>query len=723
MCGFAGIVAADRLRAEERARLTPMRDVLAHRGPDEAGTHLDDQAGLVHRRLSIVDLASGQQPLSNEDGAIWIAYNGEVYNHADIRRELEAKGHVYRTKSDTETIVHAYEEWGAECAHRFRGMFAFALWDSARRRLLLVRDRLGIKPLYWCRAGDRLVFGSEIKAILESGLVRAEANEALLAEVLTTRYSSDEETLYKGIYRLPPGHVLIFEEGRTTVRQYWDIPTGEPTADLAFPEMVSRFRGLLEESVKLRLMSDVPLGMFLSGGIDSSVIAALMARMIDRPLRTFSVAFEDRAFSELEYARQVSRAIKADAHEIVIGEREFFGALPRLVWHEDEPIAHPSSVPLYFVSRLARDHVKVVLTGEGSDELLAGYGKYPRSLVNWHAGSLYRAVAPDAARAWVRDRVVPRLPSRLGRYVSRSFLGMPQTPEALFFDAFAGIPLQQLRTLATPAMLARARDPYATSRSWLERPRAGTPLLNRLLYADLRTYLVELLMKQDQMSMAASIESRVPFLDHHLVEFAAMLPPAAKLRGFTTKRLLRAAARDLLPPEIVNRPKMGFPVPFGRWMRGPWSSVARDVLLDRRARERGLIDAKAVERLLEAHRSGAANNGDAIWGLINLGCGIARRSTAMACRCSGPQAASRCPKLSRRSSSSPRGSSHERPLAERRAAAAARQRGQAAHVALDAPSRAAPRHHLPVVRRPGSAAYGLRRDAGGMRAARDGPSP
>ncbi|MGE5815417.1 MAG: asparagine synthase (glutamine-hydrolyzing), partial [Acidobacteriota bacterium] len=381
MCGIAGIIAADQLHADERGRLAYMRDVLAHRGPDDAGTFVDSQAGLAHRRLSIVDLASGHQPLANEDETVWIVFNGEIYNHRNIRTELEAAGHRYRTKSDTETIVHAYEEWGDACVERLRGMFAFAIWDSGERRLLLARDRLGIKPLYWCEASGRLLFASEIKAILESGLVPRRANENVVAEVLTTRYTSDEQTLFQGIYRLLPGHTLVYQGGRVQVRQYWDVPTGAPDTSLSFEASVAQFREHLEESVRLRLMSDVPLGMFLSGGIDSSAIAALMARMIDRPLQTFSVAFKDRAFSELEYARAVARAIKADAHEIVIDERDFFGALPALVWHEDEPIAHTSSVPLYFVSRLARDHVKVVLTGEGSDELLAGYGKYPRALL------------------------------------------------------------------------------------------------------------------------------------------------------------------------------------------------------------------------------------------------------------------------------------------------------------------------------------------------------
>ncbi len=595
-----------------------MRDVLAHRGPDDAGIHVDEVAGLAHRRLSIVDLAAGHQPLANEDETIWIAYNGEVYNHLDIRAELESAGHRYRTHSDTETIVHAYEEWGDECVHRFRGMFAFAIWDAPRRRLLLARDRLGIKPLYWCRARDRLLFASEIKGILESGLVPREANESVLAEVLTTRYTSDEQTLFKNIYRLLPGHTLVFEGGRVQTRQYWDVPTGPPAGQTTFDEQVARFRSLLEESVRLRLMSDVPLGMFLSGGIDSSAIAALMARMIDRPLQTFSVAFKDRAFSELEYARTVARAIGADAHEVVIDERDFFGALPRLVWHEDEPIAHPSSIPLYFVSRLARDHVKVVLTGEGSDELLAGYGKYPRALLNWRAGAAYSAVMPDAFSTWIRERIVPHVPGRMGRYMSRSFLGMAHTPEAAFFDNFAGIRSGRLASLVQPAVLGRSRPPFHASRQWLDRPAAGTPLLNRVLYADLKSYLVELLMKQDQMSMAASIESRVPIIDHKLVEFAAMLPPESKLRGFTTKRLLRAAARDLLPAEILTRKKMGFPVPFGRWMRSEWNQVAREVLLDRRARERGVYDPRAVEALLDGHAAGRTDGGDTLWALLNL---------------------------------------------------------------------------------------------------------
>jgi asparagine synthase (glutamine-hydrolysing) len=403
-------------------------------------------------------------------------------------------------------------------------------------------------------------------------------------------------------------------------RSYWDVPVGSPRAAAQSDrETVDRFRTMLEESVRIRLMADVPLGMFLSGGLDSSAIAALMAGMIDRPLQTFSVAFKDRAYSELDYARQVSTAIRAEPHEIVIDEEDFFGALPRLIWHEDEPVAHPSSVPLYFVSALARDHVKVVLTGEGSDELLAGYGKYPRGIVNWQAGAIYGAV-PAPLRDWIARRVVPRLPGTLGRYARRSFVATPRTPEAMFFDNFAAIGLERQRAVLSPriASLSTAERAYGPSRSYFDTPNGRSRLLDRLLYTDLKTYLVELLMKQDQMSMAASIESRVPFLDHQLVEFVAGLPPRLKLRGLTTKWLLRQAVRGLLPPEILSRRKMGFPVPFGLWMRGPHASIAREVLLDRRSRERGIIDAAAVERLLSAHASGETNGGDAIWSLFNL---------------------------------------------------------------------------------------------------------
>ena len=619
MCGIAGIVASDRLDEDDAARALLMRDVLTHRGPDGAGLHTDPYALLAHRRLSIVDLAGGHQPLANEDDTIWVTYNGEIYNHADVRRDLLAAGHRYRTRSDTETIVHAYEQWGDDCVSRFRGMFAFAIWDAPKRRLLLVRDRLGVKPVYWARAGSRLLFASEIKAILESGLIAAEANDPVISEVLATRYTSGAETLFKGIYKLLPGHRLIFERGELRIEKYWDLPVDGPDPELEAlgdRAIVMRFRDLLQESVRLRLMADVPLGMFLSGGIDSSAVAALMAREVDRPIDTFSVAFADRRFSELDYAREVAQAVGARSHEVVIDDTDFFGALPRLVWHEDEPIAHPSSVPLHFVSALARQHVKVVLTGEGSDELLAGYGKYPRALLNWRAGGIYEQVVPPALRSVVADSVVPRLPGAVGRYARRSFLAMARRPETMFLDNFAGMPLRIQRELLDPSAMGGA-DPYAASLAYFAQA-GGSSTLRGLLHADVKTYLVELLMKQDQMSMSTSIESRVPFLDHRLVEFAARLPDRLKLSGFTTKRILREAIRGLLPERILTRKKMGFPVPFSGWVRGAWNPVAREVLLDRRTRERGLINPAAVAALLDDHQTGRRAAGDAIWALMNL---------------------------------------------------------------------------------------------------------
>src|SRR5919197_410414 len=458
MCGIAGIVACDRLDADASSRAIRMRDIMTHRGPDEAGLHVDRHAALAHRRLSIVDLTSGQQPMSNEDATVWIVFNGEIYNHADVRRELEQSGHLYRSKSDTETIVHAYEEWGDDCVQRLRGMFAFAIWDAPKRRLLLVRDRLGIKPLYWCRTRDGLLFGSEIKAILASDLIEAQPNEAVLPELLATRYTAGADTLFRGIQKLLPGHRLVFQNGTVDIRQYWDIPQRERgSASLSGergPDVVRRFRELLEESVRLRLMADVPLGMFLSGGIDSSAIAALMARMIDRPLQAFSVAFKERAFNELEYARAVARAIGAVGHEVVIDDHDFFGALPKLVWHEDEPIAHPSSVPLYFVSALAGRHVKVVLTGEGSDELLAGYDKYRKTVYNLALGRAYHGALPGPLRRAIAQAILNyngNGPSRFRQKLSRTFLALLPEIEEIYFDNFSVFSRAMQRQLFTAA--------------------------------------------------------------------------------------------------------------------------------------------------------------------------------------------------------------------------------------------------------------------------------
>jgi asparagine synthase (glutamine-hydrolysing) len=408
MCGINGIVFSSRSgRSVDRRVLERMRDVITHRGPDDEGIYLSGAVGLGHRRLSIVDVAAGHQPMTNEDGSLHIVYNGEVYNHADYRAELEARGHTYRTHCDTETILHLYEEHGARSVEHLRGMFAFAIWDERKRELFIARDRLGVKPLYYVHTTDgSLYFASEIKSLLEASACAPEINFRALPDYLANHGTSDEETLFQNVKRLLPGHTLLWRDGQVKIEEYWDVRfsqgVDEGSSHHSDEDYVREWTELFEHSVKLRLMADVPLGMFLSGGIDSSAIAAVMSRMVQEPIKTFSVAFKEREANELEYARMVATAFKTDHHEILVTPEEFFGELPKLVWHEDEPLAHPSSVALYFVSRLASRHVKVVLTGEGSDELMGGYERYSKTLYNlqlgaryhrWMNGSLRRALS------------------------------------------------------------------------------------------------------------------------------------------------------------------------------------------------------------------------------------------------------------------------------------------------------------------------------------------
>jgi asparagine synthase (glutamine-hydrolysing) len=605
--------------------LEEMRDVIWHRGPDDCGLFAKGRVGLGHRRLSIVDVAAGHQPMTNEDGSIHIVYNGEIYNHADFRAGLEERGHTYRTHCDTETILHLYEEHGTRAVEHLRGMFAFAIWDERREQLFIARDRLGVKPLYYVQLDDgSLYFGSEIKTLLKAHAVKAEINYGALPDYLANHAPSGEETLFSGVRRLLPGHTLLWRDGQLKIERYWDVrfsQDGDETKK-SDADYIAEWRELFRESVRLRLMADVPLGMFLSGGIDSSAIAAMMSGMVSEPIKTFSVAFIEREANELEYARMVARAFKTDHHEVIVSPEDFFAALPSLVWHEDEPIAHPSSVALYFVSRLASEHVKVVLTGEGSDELLGGYERYRKTIYNLAFGARYQSFMPAALRRMVSNRI-ERLPrnSRARQKLLRTFLCVEPDIESIYFDNFAVFPraLQAgLLTNETKERIgAEALDPYREVRSVLEQTDART-LLDRLLYADTKTYLHELLMKQDQMSMAASIESRVPFLDHKLVEFTARLPERLKLRGWTTKYILRESMKGLLPEPILKRRKMGFPVPVGAWFRGSYRSVIDDYVLSERATSRGIFDASVVRRLVSEHQAGAGNHAERLWSLVNF---------------------------------------------------------------------------------------------------------
>lgn len=622
MCGINGIALSSRAGLTvDREQLMRMRDCLVHRGPDDDGVFQDGNVGLGHRRLSIVDVAGGHQPMTNEDGTLHIIYNGEIYNHSDFRVELEAAGHIYRTRSDTETILHLYEEDGERCVERLRGMFAFAIWDKAKRQLFIARDRLGIKPLYYALTPDgSLYFASEIKSLLKAGVVPRALNYHALPDYLANHAPSGEETLFMGVKRLLPGHTLLWRDGEVAVKKYWDITFANSASNhRSDKDYIAEWLALFRSAVRLHLMADVPLGMFLSGGIDSSAIVAVMSTMVDEPIKTFSVAFAERDANELEYARLVAKEFRTDHHEVVVSPEEYFNALPRLIWHEDEPLAHPASVPLYFVSLLAARHVKVVLTGEGSDEMLAGYYRYRTTIYNLSFGNRYQRLTTRSLRSAVR-RTVEHMPvaRRLKQKLGRTFLCLPPDLESLYFDNFAVFRREMQAQLLSDAAreLVGDFDPYAGARSLLEDCDADT-LLNQLLYADTKTYLHELLMKQDQMSMAASIESRVPFLDHKLVEFTASLPEQLKLRGITTKYILRESMKGILPDPILTRRKMGFPVPLSAWFRGPYRALLDEYVLGERARARGIFNHAYLDQIVDEHQRGV-NHSERLWMLVNF---------------------------------------------------------------------------------------------------------
>ncbi len=616
MCGIAGFVetAGPHLPQSVLERMTAS---IQHRGPDASGFYRQGGVNLGHRRLSIVDLAAGKQPMTNEDGSVWIVYNGEVFNHADLRPGLEEAGHRYATHCDTEAILHSYESYGPDCLSRFRGMFAFALWDSNHKTLFCARDRLGIKPFYYFWDGRLFAFASEIKALLEHPSISAELESAALPEFLSFGYTSDDRTLFRGIRKLMPGHWLRLSLDRPAprfeIQQYWDPPKN-PGAEPANDEYwIRECRRRLEETVEMRLMSDVPLGMFLSGGLDSSAIGALMARKISKPVQAFAVGYAETPYSELPWARQAAKVIGADYREVSIGMEDFFNALPNLVWHEDEPVSWPSSISLYFVPKLAAQHVKVVLTGEGSDELFAGYSRYNHYLRYGALMNRYRFV-PGPIRTLIRRQVESSslLSANLRRKLMHTPLGREDAVGSLYLDNFCCAFSQK-----EDARLAPGGRPDANFlRYWNSGPFRSQ--LTQLLYSDQKTYLVELLMKQDQMSMAASIESRVPFLDHQFVEFAARVPDRLKIRDGAGKYILKKAVEDLLPHDIIYRRKMGFPTPIRDWLLDPRSQPLYDLLAARGGLLEEILDRGEVNSLIERHRSGHVDATDRIWRLLNL---------------------------------------------------------------------------------------------------------
>ncbi len=625
MCGIVGYVNLDLPPEERLPLLRGMCDPITHRGPDDDGYFADDRAGLGMRRLSIIDLAGGRQPIANEDGSLQIVFNGEIYNYQDLRPVLEARGHRFSTASDTEVILHQYEEDGPACVHRLNGMFAFAIWDGRARRLFLARDRLGIKPLYYYWDGRRLLFASEIKALLASGYVERRLNPQALWDYLTFRYVPQPETIWLHVHKLPPGHTLTLSPDRPepALERYWDIPYADDVPDKDDAAYLEEFEALFLDAVRLRLIADVPVGILLSGGLDSSAVAAAIAAVHNARLNSFSVAFQDsRATDERPFARLVAEAVGTEHHEVVIGEQEFLDFLPRFVHYTDEPLADLASVPLYYVSRLARQTVKVVLSGEGSDEILAGYH------FDW------------TVRAWNLMRPFQRLPRWLRQDVAVSVARL-LAPGRVDLLQKANLPLDELHRRYPPNMthylsseekralwrgpLPPRTDSMAQVRAEMARPQTRDPL-HRTLYLYCQSWLVEdLLMKADRMTMANSLELRVPFLDYRLVEWAARAPSSVKVRfngqgRGQTKWVLRRFAASRLPQDIITRQKQGFPVPVYDWLGDRLKPWATGLLQPSEAAITHWLEPEAVRRQMERGlaRDGSAREKQRLWNLLIL---------------------------------------------------------------------------------------------------------
>ena len=620
MCGICGIFFSNRDWRVQGDVLAGMNRRIVHRGPDGEGFFVEENVGLAMRRLSIIDVKTGHQPITNENRDIWIVFNGEIYNHAELRTDLEKRGHQYRTRSDTETIVHLYEEYGSDCVKHLRGMFAFVIWDRRKRVLFAARDRLGIKPFYYRWDGKSFLFGSEIKTILAYPGVDAEFDRGCLAEYLTFGYITGQQTMYAGIRKLMPGHTLeLSERGQPKISRYWDLTVQVDDIPRGRDYYVKHYREMLDDAVKSHLMSDVPLGVFLSGGLDSSAVAAITAKIRGDKIQTFAVGYGEEEFSELRYAKQVADHIKSDHHEVRLSREEFFESLPRLIWQEDEPIVWPSSVSLYYVARLARERVVVVLTGEGSDETLAGYTRYAWTLLNSRMDRTYRALSPAFLRGWLRQGIASApLSAALHRKLEHTFLMRDGAswPSFYFDNFYSAFSAEEFKDLLSPEALASAGSAYGGSMEPWER--SSGELLHRLLYTDINSYLIELLMKQDQMSMAASIESRVPFLDHPLVEFTARIPADYQIKGMAGKFILKQAVEDLLPHDIIYRKKMGFPTPWAYWLAGPQLVQIETLLTEPRSSDRKLFRPDAIARIFAEHRAGHRDHGNRIWRLLNL---------------------------------------------------------------------------------------------------------
>lgn len=616
MCGISGIYNYSENTGINPAVLEDMLKVIEHRGPDEKGLYYEDGLALGMCRLSIIDLAGGQQPIYSEDGRIVVVYNGEIYNYKELRSRLEAQGHVFATECDTEVLVHLYEQYGFACVDELRGMFAFAIWDKQERSLFLARDRLGIKPLYYTVVNGAVVFSSEIKSILEHPDVSAAPDLEGLSHFISLKYVPSPHTMFKDILVLPPGYALKCTSDGVKIWSYWDIlfhPHEKPPHSEA--ECIEQLDALLHESVKAHLMSDVPFGAFLSGGVDSSTVVAFMSQYLNEPVKTFSVGYSGPGaeYSELPYARLVAQQYQTDHHEVLVTAQDFIDLTPKVIWHLDQPIADQAAVATYMVAELASRHVKMVLTGEGGDELFAGYARYTGNrfapLFGMIPGPIKSLIHTSSAR-------LPGL-----RRIKLALYALSHSDEVTrLINWFPLFNTDMKAALLSDYIKDNVRD--LSSRTIFARQLKRTDAvhwLHRMLYIDTKLWLPDdLLARGDKMTMAASIEGRVPLLDHKVVEFATSLPPSMKLRGMKRKYLLKEVSRKYLPASIIDRKKAGFPMPVAVWFRSEARDFVRDTLSRSALQNRGIFDVDFVERLLDEHETGFADHATLIWGLLNV---------------------------------------------------------------------------------------------------------
>ena len=616
MCGICGRVNLDGVSQVERDLVVKMTDVLGHRGPDGSGYLHRPEVALGNRRLSIIDLSTGDQPIHNESETVWVTFNGEIYNYPRLREDLERRGHVFYTESDTEVIVHLYEDVGRDCVTQLRGMFAFALWDDRSRSLLLARDRLGKKPLYYAWVNGSFIFGSEMKSLLVDPHVQRRIDLAALDSYFTYACVPPPGTIFQDIQKLPPAHTLLLDSKGIILSRYWSL-TFSPRTDLAEEEAIEEVTEKLREATRLRLISDVPLGAFLSGGVDSSVIVALMSALQGDPVKTFSIGFEHQGFNEIPHARAVAQQFGTDHHEFIV-KVEAARILPELTWYLDEPFADPSAIPTYYVSKCAVQHVKVALNGDGGDEAFAGYGKYLGSQLRRH----YRLLPVGLRRSLVRGGLgflresmnVKAFSSRLRRLNDLSLL--PRSEADIQASVYNGLYRFRASMYTHEFLAGLPSDPL----DYVRGVRRGGPSsdLEAFLYADLMTYLPDdLLVKADRMAMANSLEGRSPLLDHEMIELAATIPAGLKIKGRTLKYVLRRVGQRLgIPWKHLIRYKQGFEAPIAEWLRGEMRPLVKDLLSRARLSEMGYLRQEVIDQLVQNHQEGRANHAERLWSLL-----------------------------------------------------------------------------------------------------------